>query len=181
MARYDGANFSHCCGSWHAGAGYRPKTPRTPCSSPGCAVWNNIDQLTDTDKLNGWLAAICRRGRVRLATKARRELLLSEPGMARLIDGRPSECDPCAEIALCDRYDRLYDAILALPERQRVVRVELLKRGDQSYLGLSGCLGLPVGCIGPIGQRAVTRLRLDPGIADLSAQYSGDHRQARNA
>jgi hypothetical protein len=98
-------------------------------------------------------------------------VLLSEPDMARLIDGRHSERDLCTETALRDRYERLYDAFLALSARQRVVLVELLKRGDQSYLDLSGRLGLPVGCIGPIRQRAVTRLRLDPGTADLSAQY----------
>jgi DNA-directed RNA polymerase specialized sigma24 family protein len=70
---------------------------------------------------------------------------------------------------------------MALPERQRVVLAELLKRGDQSYLDLSRRLGLPVGSIGPTRQRAVTRLRLDPRIADLSAQYSGEHLQARSA
>jgi RNA polymerase sigma factor (sigma-70 family) len=141
----------------------------------------HIDQLTDADRLDGWLATICRRECVRLATKARREVLLGEPGMARLIDSRHSERDPCTETALRDQYDRLHHAILALPERQRVVLVELLKRGDQSYLDLSRRLGLPVGSIGPTRRRAVTRLRLDPRIADLSARYSEDHFQAQSA
>jgi RNA polymerase sigma factor (sigma-70 family) len=141
----------------------------------------HIDQLTDSDRLNGWLATICRRECIRLATKARREVLLGEPDMARLIDDRHSERDPCTEAALRDQSNRLYHAILALPERQRVILVELLRRGDQSYLDLSRRLGLPVGSIGPTRQRAVTRLRLDPRIADLSAQYSGEHLQARSA
>jgi RNA polymerase sigma factor (sigma-70 family) len=141
----------------------------------------HIDQLTDADKLSAWLATICRRECVRLATRARCEVPLSETDMARLIDGRHSERDPCTEAALRDQYDRLYHAILALPERQRVVLVELLKRGDQSYLDLSRRLGLPVGSIGPTRQRAVTRLRLDPRVADLSAQYSEDHLQAWSA
>ncbi len=140
-----------------------------------------IDQLSDTSRLNGWLATICRRECIRLATKARREVLLSEADMARLIDDSCAERDPCTEAALRDQHDRLYHAIMALPGRQRVVLVELLKRGDQSYLDLSRRLGLPIGSIGPTRQRAVTRLRLDPRIADLSAQYSGGHPQARSA
>jgi RNA polymerase sigma factor (sigma-70 family) len=141
----------------------------------------HIGQLTDADRLNGWLATICRRECVRLATNSRRELLLSEPDMVRLIDDKREERDPCAETALRDQCNRLYRAIMALPERQRVVLVELLKRGDRSYVELSRRLGLPVGSIGPTRQRAVTRLRLDPRIADLSSEYSDGHFQARSA
>lgn len=141
----------------------------------------HIGQLTDADRLNGWLATICRRECVRIATNSRRELLLSEPDMVRLIDDSREERDPCAETALRDQCNRLYLAILALPERQRVVLVELLKRGDRSYAELSSRLGLPVGSIGPTRQRAVTRLRLDPRIADLSSEYSDRHFQARSA
>jgi RNA polymerase sigma factor (sigma-70 family) len=141
----------------------------------------HIDQLTDADRLNGWLAIICRRECVRLATNLRREVPLSAPDMVRLIDDRREECDPCAEAALRDQYDRLYHAIMALPERQRVILVELLKREDHSYLELSRRLGLPVGSIGPTRQRAITRLRLDPRIADVSSGYSDHNFQARSA
>jgi len=141
----------------------------------------HIGQLTDADRLNSWLVTICRRECIRLATKARRDVLLSESDMARLIDGRGEECDPYAEVALHDQYDRLYHAIMALPGRQRVVLIELLRREDQSYLDLSHRLGLPVGSIGPTRQRAVTRLRLDPRIADLSSEYSDRHLQAQSA
>jgi RNA polymerase sigma factor (sigma-70 family) len=141
----------------------------------------HIDQLTDADRLNSWLVTICRRECIRLATKARRDVLLSEPDMARLIDSRREECDPYAEVALHDQYNRLYHAIMALPGRQRVILVELLRREDQSYLDLSHRLGLPVGSIGPTRQRAVTRLRLDPRIADLSSEYSDRHLQAQSA
>jgi DNA-directed RNA polymerase specialized sigma24 family protein len=131
--------------------------------------------------LNGWLAAICRRECVRLATEARREVLLSEPDMTRLIDGRHSERDLCTETALRDRYERLYHAILALPARQRVVLVELLKRGDQSYLDLSGRLGLPVGFIGAHpaarGHPAAPRTRDSRPVGAVS----GDHLQARSS
>ena len=141
----------------------------------------HIDQLTDADRLNGWLATICRRECIRLATNSRREVLLSEPDMIRLIDDKGEGCDPGTEAALRDQCNRLYRAIMALPERQREVLVELLRRGDQSYVELSRRLGLPVGSIGPTRQRAFTRLRLDPRIADLSSEYSDRHFQARSA
>ena len=141
----------------------------------------HIDQLTDADRLNNWLVTICRRECIRLATKARRDVVLSEPDMTRLIDDKQQGGDPCAEVALHDQCSRLYHAIMALPERQRVILVELLRREDQSYLDLSRRLGLPVGSIGPTRQRAVTRLRLDPRIADLSSGYSDRRLQAQSA
>ena len=141
----------------------------------------HIDQLTDAGRLNNWLVTICRRECIRLATKARRDVLLSEPDMTRLIDDRQQGRDPGAEVALHDQCNRLYHAIMALPERQRVILVELLRREDQSYLDLSRRLGLPVGSIGPTRQRAVTRLRLDPRIADLSSGYSDRRLQAQSA
>src|SRR5690242_15273373 len=139
------------------------------------------DQLTDADKLDGWLATICRRECIRLATKAQREMLLTEVEMVRLVDDARAQCDPSAETALRDQCARLHDAIMALPARQRMVLVELLKREGQSYLDLSRRLGLPVGSIGPTRQRAVTRLRLDPRLADVASEFSDRQLQARSA
>jgi RNA polymerase sigma factor (sigma-70 family) len=139
------------------------------------------DQLTDAGKLDGWLATICRRECIRLATKAQREVPLTEPEMGRLLDDRPAQCDPCAEAAFRDQCARLRDAIMALPARQRSVLVELLKREEQSYLDLSRRLGVPVGSIGPTRQRAVTRLRLDPRLADVASEFSDRQHQARSA
>ena len=141
----------------------------------------HIDQLTDADRLNGWLVTICRRECIRLATKARREVPLGEVEMARLTNDGSGDGDPCAEAALRDQCNRLYHAILGLPERQRMVLIALLRRGDQSYLDLSRRLGLPVGSIGPSRKRAVSRLRLDPRIADVSAGISDGHLEARSA
>jgi RNA polymerase sigma factor (sigma-70 family) len=141
----------------------------------------HIDQLADEERLKGWLFSICRRECIRLATKARSEVPLSAPDMARLIDDRRGETDPCAEIAVLDQRKRLYLAIMALPGRQRSIIVEMLTREDQSYLDLSRRLGLPVGSIGPTRQRAVSRLRLDPRIADLSSAIPDGHLPVRTA
>ncbi|HUK70707.1 MAG TPA: sigma-70 family RNA polymerase sigma factor [Streptosporangiaceae bacterium] len=130
----------------------------------------HIDQLSQADKLRSWLATICRRECIQLITKKRREVPLTELDAARLIDDRSRECDPCAEVARRDEHDHLYRAITALPDRQRTVLIELLRRERQSYLDLSHRLGIPVGSIGPIRQRAVIRLRRDPRLADPSSK-----------
>jgi RNA polymerase sigma factor (sigma-70 family) len=139
----------------------------------------HIDQLTHKERLSGWLAAICRRECMRLATKGRREVPLGEPDMASLMADRRGEWDPCAEAVRRDERHRLYNAINALPERQRMVVVEVLRREDKSYVDLSHRLGLPVGSIGPTRQRALTRLRRDPRLAGLS--YGTSDRQLLSA
>jgi RNA polymerase sigma factor (sigma-70 family) len=141
----------------------------------------HIDQLADPDRLGGWLATICRRECIRLATKGRREVPLSGPDLARLTDDDCADGDPYAEVVVHDQRNRLHDAISALPERQKTLLVELLRQEDQSYLDLSRRLGLPMGSIGPTRQRAVTRLRLDPRLTDLSSEIYEDHPHARSA
>jgi RNA polymerase sigma factor (sigma-70 family) len=141
----------------------------------------HINQLTDPHRLGGWLATICRRECIRLATKGRREVPHSGSALARLIDGDRADGDPSVEVVVHDQNNRLYTAISVLPERQKKLLVELLRQGDQSYLDLSRRLGLPVGSIGPTRQRAVTRLRLDPRLADLSSEIAEDHPHAWSA
>lgn len=132
----------------------------------------HIDQITHADRLRGWLATVCRRESMRLATKRRREITLGEQTVTRLVDEGQEELDPIAEMARRDEHDRLSRAITALPERQRLVLVELLKEENRSYHDLSQRLGLPVGSIGPTRQRAIARLRQDPRLAELYLEAS---------
>lgn len=128
----------------------------------------HIDQLTQPDRFLSWLATICRRECLRLATRERREVPIGESAVTRLIDSKQEEHDPSTEAAHRDENARLNRAIAALSHRQRTVLLEVLGREDYSYLDISRRLGLPVGSIGPTWQRAVTRLRRDPELADLS-------------
>ena len=132
----------------------------------------HIDQITHADRLRGWLATVCRRESMRLATKRRREIALGEQTVTRLVDEGQEELDPVAEMVRRDEHDRLSRAITALPERQRLVLVELLKEENRSYHDLSQRLGLPVGSIGPTRQRAIARLRQDPRLAELYLEAS---------
>jgi len=127
--------------------------------------FQSISQLTDADRLGGWLATICRRESIRLSARKRREVPVGEPDVTQPADGVAADRDPCCEVARRDEHERLYRAITALPDRQRTVLVELLKPERQSYLDVSRRLGLPVGSIGPTWQRALMRLRRDPRLA----------------
>lgn len=137
----------------------------------------HLGQLTQADRLRAWLISICRRESVHLAIRARREVQLSEPEAALLINDGTAESDPCAEVVRRDERDRLNGAIAALPLRQREVLVEVFNREGESYAVLSHRLGLPVGSIGPTCQRAVTRLRNDPRLAEIPDR----HLRARSA
>jgi RNA polymerase sigma factor (sigma-70 family) len=141
----------------------------------------HIDQLTRADRLGAWLATICRRECIRLATKRRREVAVSGPDLVHIVDDRPEDRDPCAEAARSDERDRLHRAIVALPERQKMVVVELLRREGQTYLELSDRLGVPVGSIGPTRQRAFSRLRHDCRLAGLAPETSDRHLEVRIA
>jgi RNA polymerase sigma factor (sigma-70 family) len=128
----------------------------------------HLDQLTHADRLRAWLGTICRRECLRLATRGRPEIPLGESAITRLIDNSREEHDPFTTAALRDDHARLSQAITALPDRQRLVLLELLERGGHGYVDVSRRLGLPIGSIGPTWQRALTRLRRDPGLADLN-------------
>ena len=135
-------------------------------------VWlrclEHLDQLAHAESLRAWLNTICRRECLRLATRERREVLLGEETVTLLIDRSREEHDPFTTAALRDDQARLSQAITALPARQRLVLLELLERQGRGYADISRRLGLPVGSIGPTWQRAVARLRQDPGLADLN-------------
>ena len=132
----------------------------------------HIDQITHADRLRGWLATVCRRESLRLVTKGRREVALGAQSVTQLVDQGQEERDPGADMARRDTHDRLSRAITALPEKQRLVLIELLKEESRGYLDLSRRLGLPVGSIGPTRQRAIARLREDPRLTGLSLEYS---------
>ena len=127
----------------------------------------HIDQLARADRLHAWLGTICRRECLRLATKGQRDVPLDESTVIGLIDSTRQERDPSAEAVLRDSSARLSRAVTALPDRQRLVLLELLAREGHGYLDVSHRLGLPVGSIGPTWQRALDRLRRDPELADL--------------
>jgi RNA polymerase sigma factor (sigma-70 family) len=135
-------------------------------------VWlrclEHLDQLAHADRLRPWLNTICRRECLRLATREPRDIPLGESTVTWLIDRSRQAHDPFTTAALRDDHARLGQAITALPDRQRLVLLELLEREGRGYAEVSRRLDLPIGSIGPTWTRALTRLRRDPGLADLN-------------
>jgi RNA polymerase sigma factor (sigma-70 family) len=134
-------------------------------------VWlrclEHLDQLAHADRLRSWLNTICRRECLRLATREPRDIPLGESTVTGLIDRSRQEHDPFTTAALRDDQARLGRAITALPDRQRLVLLELLEQEGRGYADISRRLDLPIGSIGPTWTRALTRLRRDPGLAHL--------------
>jgi len=132
----------------------------------------HIDQLTHPDRLRAWLITICHRESARLATRGRREVPLNGFAVEQLIDQRAEEDDPFTEAVRREERDRLYSAIAALPQRQKALLIELLRREGQSHRELSRALDLPMGSLGPTRQRALARLRNDPRLTDLDERLA---------
>jgi RNA polymerase sigma factor (sigma-70 family) len=143
----------------------------------------HLDQLTDDDKFGAWITTICRRECLSLATRRRREVIMAEVQESVPVAGSigwPAGWsagwleggDPGAEVVRRDEQERLRQAIARLPSRQRVVVQELLEREGESYVEASRRLGMPVGSIGPTRQRALARLRDDPGLNDAAYYVS---------
>ena len=125
-----------------------------------------LGQLRDPDSIAAWLIAICRRESLAIM----RRQAWSDP-----IDDAAAIPDPFAADAadaLIRQEERitLREAISRLPQRQRQVLLALLDLYDganSGYREVAQQLGLPVGSLGPTRQRALQRLRTDPGLQDL--------------
>ena len=144
----------------------------------------HIGQLSHADRLRAWLITICRRESIRLAIKGRRDVLISEPEAERLIDDgttglgkvirAPRLCAVTCTTA-CTLPSRLYRS------DSGPCSSNCSDQEGQSYCRLSHRLGLPVGSVGPTRQRALTRLRNDPRLADLSSEDSDRRQRIRSA
>lgn len=126
----------------------------------------HLDQLSDVEALGGWLATICRRECLRLATRRGNEVLLAElEDTDRVWAGSSAPGpDPAEEVARRDERARLHEAIDSLPARPRSVLVAMLTHDGQGYADLARRLDVPIGSLGPTRNRALAKLRTDPRL-----------------
>ena len=82
----------------------------------------HLGQLTQADRLRAWLISICRRESVHLAIRARREVQLSEPETALLINDGTAEGDPCGEVILFSHERRWGGSRAACPRHSQKSR-----------------------------------------------------------
>ena len=122
------------------------------------ATWlsllEDIDRVREPAAIAGWLATATRRNAMRLHQHIAREQLSDDP---RLGDRAVTE-GPVATLLAAERREVLAAALATLPERHRELMTMLVTEPAVDYRHVSELLSMPIGSIGPIRARALTRL-----------------------
>ena len=131
------------------------------------ATWlelvRDIERVHEPAAIAAWLATATRRKAMRLARARGREQLTDD---ADLSDG-PNDEGPEASVFARERGAVLARAVATLPDRHRRLIYLLLTRPALDYAQISDRLAMPVGSIGPIRARLLTRLSLHPELRAL--------------
>ena len=133
----------------------------------------NLNRITDPERLAAWLATTTRRECLQLLRKSRRDRpAASEDALTEIADpGDPVDAD-----LLLDERDRaLWRALAAIGERcQQLLRV-LMASPPPAYKDVAAALDISIGTIGPARQRCLDKLRQVVGAdALLAGPLSGD-------
>ena len=127
----------------------------------------NLNRITDPDRLAAWLATTTRRECLQLLRKSRRDRpATSEDALAEVADpGDPVDAD-----LLLDERDRaLWRALASIGERcQQLLRV-LMASPPPAYKEVAAALDISIGTIGPTRQRCLDKLRQVVGADALLA------------
>jgi RNA polymerase sigma factor (sigma-70 family) len=116
----------------------------------------NIDRIRNDAALAGWLVTTSTRETYARSRRLAREIpspeahLVTDPVLADDVD---AVLDELAAAAMLRRYIR------RLPDRERRLMELLIDPSEPSYRQISLALGMPVGAIGPVRQRAIRRLQ----------------------
>jgi RNA polymerase sigma factor (sigma-70 family) len=133
----------------------------------------NLNRISDPERLAGWLATTARRECLQLLRKARRDRPATrEDELTDLADaGAPVD----AAMLLDERDRALWRALASIGERcQRLLRV-LMASPPPAYKEVAAALDMSIGTIGPSRQRCLDKLRQVVGAdALLTGQLGGD-------
>jgi RNA polymerase sigma factor (sigma-70 family) len=136
----------------------------------------NVDRLTEPDRVGAWLATTARRECLRILGRAKRTILSGEeldPSVDRLRAEAP-ELD--AALLATEREHQVRQAFGALTPRCRDLLRLLLVDPAPSYEEISAALGVPIGSIGPTRGRCLDKLR---GIVETAGITSVPGRSTR--
>jgi RNA polymerase sigma factor (sigma-70 family) len=119
-------------------------------------LFEAVDRIRDDAALPAWLATTTRReawavGRRRARETPQEDLVADVPPVG------PDDVFDAVHLRL--RAEALTPCVAALPERERRLVEALLDPSEPSYREIGDRLGMPVGAIGPVRQRAARRLR----------------------
>lgn len=136
------------------------------------AVWlrlfRSVAQVREPSALWGWLETTTRRESLRLLQRPLREHLTSDPGLGDRVEHDGPESLLIAE----DRRALLSRAMATLPDRHRRIMTLLACQATPNYRHISTTLGIPIGSIGPIRARSLTRLQRHPELRGLQHELS---------
>ena len=117
----------------------------------------HLHKLRTPDRLAAWLTTTARRECLRQIELSRRHVPV---GDSALLDAPGPHADqPADVVARRERNDQVLAAFRKLPPRDQALLGVLMADPAPSYDEASRILGVPIGSIGPMRQRALTRLR----------------------
>ena len=122
----------------------------------------HIDGIREPSAVAGWLATAVRRESLRLLQSHVREIVTDDP----IAVNEVHEDGPEVRLLERERHWVLTRAIATLPDRHR--RLMTLIAGDAGYDQIGTTLAMPVGSIGPIRSRCLTRLQRHPELRELA-------------
>jgi RNA polymerase sigma factor (sigma-70 family) len=125
-------------------------------------LYHWLPTIREPERVAAWLFVTTRNEAIRQSRRARREVSF-DPSDAETAPWRaePLDVRPPADEELLDleRAEVLERAIDELPERCRVLLRAFLAGDTANYRELAEKLGMPIGSIGPVRARCLSRLR----------------------
>ncbi len=117
------------------------------------ALREDIRTIRDPERVGAWLCCVMRRRCLQMLIQQRRERLDDHPEEWYVPDA-----DPPANYTVRIDPDLLWRYVDRLPDRERIVLRTLFDGTDHSYREVARSLSMPVGSLGPVRMRALTRL-----------------------
>jgi RNA polymerase sigma factor (sigma-70 family) len=132
----------------------------------------NLDRITEPDKLGSWLGTTVRRECLQVLRRAGRET--TGPG-PELLGAVPDPAPPVDErLLLRERDAALWRTLSTLSDQcRRLLRV-LMASPPPSYADVAVALDIAIGTIGPARQRCLDRLRRAAAAEELLAGPGAD-------
>jgi RNA polymerase sigma factor (sigma-70 family) len=118
-------------------------------------LFENIGRIRDPERLSCWLTTTTARAALAASRRRRREASLDN---VEVVDITATDVDD--RITAHRQARQLHEALTTLSPRERSLIEMLLLPEEPSYREISRRLGMPIGSIGPVRQRALARLRV---------------------
>jgi RNA polymerase sigma factor (sigma-70 family) len=124
-------------------------------------LFRHARRLREPGAVAGWLTVVGRR----LAIQRRRATAPEQPTDDPRLGDTPCYDEPLADLLAAEQRAILERSLATLPERHGRLMLALTEETD--YRGVSERLSIPIGSIGPIRARSLTRLRRVPELCAL--------------